>query len=38
MMSRVWGGIHTISDNTEAQKAGLNIGDWTFEHALLPAK
>lgn len=38
MMSRVWGGIHTMSDNTEAQKVGLNIGDWTFEHALLPAK
>jgi hypothetical protein len=37
-MSRVWGGIHTMSDNLEAQKAGLKIADWTFEHALLPLK
>jgi hypothetical protein len=37
-MSRVWGGIHTMSDNVEAQKAGRKIGDWTFEHALLPVK
>ncbi len=36
MMSRVWGGIHTMSDNTEAQKVGLKIADWTFEHALQP--
>jgi hypothetical protein len=36
MMSRVWGGIHTMSDNTEAQKVGQKIADWTFEHALLP--
>lgn len=35
-MSRVWGGIHTMSDNLEAQKAGAKIGDWTFTHALLP--
>ena len=35
-MSRVWGGIHTMPDNLEAQKAGLKIADWTFEHALLP--
>jgi len=37
-MSRVWGGIHTMSDNLEAQKVGSKIGDWTFEHALLPVK
>lgn len=37
-MSRVWGGIHTMSDNLEAQKVGRKIADWTFEHALLPVK
>jgi len=37
-MSRVWGGIHTMSDNLEAQKIGLKIADWTIDHALLPAK
>jgi hypothetical protein len=37
-MSRVWGGIHTMSDNLEAQKAGMKIADWTLEHALLPLK
>ena len=36
MMSRVWGGIHTVSDNTEAQKVGSKIADWIFDHALLP--
>ena len=35
-MSRVWGGIHTMSDNLEAQKVGVKIADWTLEHALLP--
>ena len=35
-MSRVWGGIHTMSDNLEAQKVGVQIADWTFAHALLP--
>jgi PAP2 superfamily len=37
-MSRVWGGIHTMSDNLEAQKAGVKIADWTFTHALAPVK
>ncbi len=36
-MSRVWGGIHTMSDNIEGQKAGLKIADWVFTHALQPA-
>jgi hypothetical protein len=36
MMSRVWGGIHTVSDNTVAQKVGEQIADWTFDHALRP--
>ena len=35
-MSRVWGGIHTMSDNLEAQKAGVKIADWVMEHALTP--
>jgi hypothetical protein len=36
MMSRVWGGIHTMSDNTVAQQVGSKIADWTLDHALLP--
>ncbi len=35
-MSRVWGGIHTMSDNLEAQKVGVKVADWTFAHALQP--
>jgi hypothetical protein len=35
-MSRVWGGIHTMSDNLEAQKVGVQVADWTFSHALQP--
>ena len=35
-MSRVWGGIHTMSDNLEAQKVGMKIADWVFAHALQP--
>ncbi len=35
-MSRVWGGIHTMSDNLEAQKVGVKIADWTFANALVP--
>jgi len=35
-MSRVWGGIHTMSDNIEGQKAGIKIADWVFEKALQP--
>jgi hypothetical protein len=37
-MSRVWGGIHTMSDNLEGQKAGIKVADWTLEHALVPLK
>jgi hypothetical protein len=36
-MSRVWGGIHTMSDNLEAQKMGVKIADWVYANALLPA-
>ena len=35
-MSRVWGGIHTMLDNLEAQKTGVAIADWVYAHALLP--
>ena len=35
-MSRIWGGIHVMSDNLEGQKAGIRVADWVFEHALLP--
>jgi hypothetical protein len=35
-MSRVWGGIHTMADNLEAQKMGLKVADWVCSHALLP--
>ncbi|HEX3729756.1 MAG TPA: vanadium-dependent haloperoxidase [Opitutaceae bacterium] len=35
-MSRIWGGIHTMPDNLEAQKAGMKIADWVYAHALLP--
>ncbi len=35
-MSRVWGGIHTMSDNLEGQKAGAKVADWVCGHALLP--
>jgi hypothetical protein len=37
-MSRVLGGIHTMSDNLEGQKVGMKIADWTMGHALLPLK
>jgi hypothetical protein len=35
-MSRVFGGIHTMSDNLEGQKAGTEVADWVYAHALLP--
>ncbi|MEZ5277455.1 MAG: vanadium-dependent haloperoxidase [Opitutaceae bacterium] len=35
-MSRIWGGIHIMSDNLEGQKAGIRVADWVFEHSLLP--
>jgi PAP2 superfamily len=36
-MSRVWGGIHTMSDNLEGQKIGVEVADWVYTHALLAA-
>lgn len=35
-MSRVVGGIHTMSDNIEGQKAGVKIADWVWAQALQP--
>ncbi len=35
-MSRVFGGIHTMSDNLEGQKAGTAVANWVFSHALQP--
>ena len=35
-MSRVWGGIHVMSDNLEAQKMGMKVADWVFANALSP--
>lgn len=35
-MSRVWGGIHVMSDNIEGQKSGVKIADWTYQNALQP--
>jgi hypothetical protein len=35
-MSRVWGGIHTMSDNLEGQKMGMEVADWVHANALLP--
>jgi hypothetical protein len=33
-MSRIWAGIHVMSDNLEGQKVGIKIADWVFDHAL----
>jgi membrane-associated phospholipid phosphatase len=33
-MSRIWGGIHYMSDNTEGLIAGMKIADYVFENAL----
>ena len=37
-MSRVWGGIHVMSDKLEGQKAGIKVADWVYEHSLQPMK
>lgn len=36
-MSRVLGGIHTMSANLEGQRSGIKVADWVFENALRPA-
>jgi len=35
-MSRIYGGIHTMSANIEGQKAGIQIADWVFANSLPP--
>jgi hypothetical protein len=35
-LSRVWGGIHTMSANLAGQAAGIKIADFVFERALPP--
>jgi hypothetical protein len=35
-MSRVWGGIHTMSDNLAGQECGLKLADYVFNNALQP--
>jgi hypothetical protein len=35
-LSRVVGGIHTMSDNLEGQKIGVKIADWVWANALQP--
>lgn len=37
-MSRVFGGIHTMSDNLAGLKCGAMIADWVLDHTLQPAK
>ena len=35
-MSRVWGGIHVMSDNLEGQKIGMEVADYVYANALAP--
>jgi hypothetical protein len=35
-MSRIWGGIHYMSDNIEGSRAGVKIADWVFANSLQP--
>jgi hypothetical protein len=37
-MSRIWGGIHTMTDNLQGQKAGVSIAEWVFTHELQPVR
>lgn len=37
-MSRVWGGIHYMSDNLVGQEVGRKIADYVFDRALPPAR
>lgn len=34
--SRVWGGIHFATADTDGQELGRRVGAWAFEHALRP--
>jgi hypothetical protein len=35
-MSRIWGGIHFVSDNNAGKQAGQKIAEWVFSQALQP--
>lgn len=35
-MSRIYGGIHTMSANLEGQKCGMQVAEWVFAHSLQP--
>ena len=35
-MSRLYAGIHVMSDNLEGQKVGIHVADWVLDHALPP--
>lgn len=37
-MSRVWGGIHTMSDNLAGQECGLKIADYVYDTTLQPTR
>jgi membrane-associated phospholipid phosphatase len=34
--SRLFGGIHVKADDEAGKAAGLQVGDWVYDHALLP--
>lgn len=34
--SRIWGGIHFHSADVDGQELGRRVGDWAFDHALVP--
>jgi hypothetical protein len=37
-MSRVWGGIHFMSDNLVGQDCGMKIADYVYDHVLQPMR
>jgi membrane-associated phospholipid phosphatase len=37
-MSRIYGGIHFLSDNTAGLQLGSQVGTWVVQHALLSSK
>lgn len=37
-MSRVWGGIHYMSDNLVGQEVGLKLADYVYDNALQPTR
>ena len=34
-MSRIWGGIHFMSDNLAGLQTGTEVGNYVIQHALL---